>query len=577
MTVTSSEKKELQPEEEKSPAGCCYSTHLRNCFLVIGILGTFLIAFGLIVLTLAPSFLSKFILKSLALTPNSARLDSWLTPPVQPHLTVYAFNVTNPEEVILGLKPKLEEVGPFIYKAVTVKDSIDYKTRKSHLSYDDDGPTLTYRPRKYYYLVSGNPDETFVTVPNIPMITAFSNTRNSSMKSVSVKIIKNTGLGTPFINVSVSGLLWGYQDDLPCLKMARPNECPPEEDKFFDDDDDYEWGGEKWDARRKKRSVDEEELLSEKKKAGYVDCKCQWGLFRDRNATLRKPVTVNHGMMNISRKGWVEKYDGSSTFGWWKKGSSCDEVGGVDGATLPPQVNKNLIEMDMFISVLCRKISLYYEKNTFHSGMVSHRFIPPPNTFGSHNDPNNLHKNEDNECYCRIEDGFSCLKSGALNLEPCKVTEALPLGAPLAISFPHFYEADLSYLESVEGLQPHKGRHQFYVDVEPTLGFPLAIRPRFQLNIIIRKDEEIDIMSQFPEELVLPFLWAEDGFGDPSEVMASAIQFGLAAPNKIPLYGGIAFIAVGALMIFTSLLWTWCCAKRRDSLEAYELKFSQSM
>ena len=40
------------------------------------------------------------------------------------------------------MKPKLQEVGPFVYKAVTVKDSRD------SLVFNDDGETLTYRPRQ---------------------------------------------------------------------------------------------------------------------------------------------------------------------------------------------------------------------------------------------------------------------------------------------------------------------------------------------------------------------------------------------------------------------------------------------
>ena len=59
----------------------------------------------------------------------------------------YAFHVENPEEVIQGGKPRLREVGPFVYKAVTVKDSVDYGTDHVNLQYDEGGETLTYRPR----------------------------------------------------------------------------------------------------------------------------------------------------------------------------------------------------------------------------------------------------------------------------------------------------------------------------------------------------------------------------------------------------------------------------------------------
>ena len=64
-----------------------------------------------------------------------------------------------------------------------------------------------------------------------------------------------------------------------------------------------------------------------KDKQAFVDCKCEWGLFRDRNVTLRKPVTMNHGIKDLSKKGWVSQFDGSSELGWWQEGSSCDKVG----------------------------------------------------------------------------------------------------------------------------------------------------------------------------------------------------------------------------------------------------------
>ena len=59
----------------------------------------------------------------------------------------YGFHVENPDEVIKGAKPRLREVGPFIYKAVTIKDSVDFDTGKVNLHYNEDGETLTYRQR----------------------------------------------------------------------------------------------------------------------------------------------------------------------------------------------------------------------------------------------------------------------------------------------------------------------------------------------------------------------------------------------------------------------------------------------
>merc|ERR1712131_471338 len=99
-----------------------------------------------------------------------------------------------------------------------------------------------------------------------------------------------------------------------------------------------------------------------------------------------------------------------------------------------------------------------------------------------------------------------------------------------------------------------KEKHEFYVDISPDFGFPLAIRPRFQLNVVIRRDEDVESMRNFADELVLPFLWAQDGFSEPSEEMAKAIKFGLDAPSKLSLGGGLV---LGAL--------TWMLVTKRNA------------
>lgn len=569
-----------QPKMERG--GCCYSKHTRNCCLVSTVLGALFLLLGVVVLAAGQGLLMKVVLSTMPLKPDSDRYRSWLEPPVQPHLTGYAFNVTNPEEVIQGEKPILQEVGPFVYKAVTVKDSRD------NIVYNEDGETLTYRPRKFYHIdleqSIGDPDKTFITAPNIPLITALSDYKDKFgyFKNAAVDLILKDGLGTPFINVSFTGLLWGYEDSLPCLKQSPPEHCPVATSSVEftgEDDQDEDFDFDDW--KRKKRSVEEAGSVGEdaatsafdlkwgdfesleKPKGGFVNCSCNWGLFRDRNVTLRKPVTIYHGMSDLSKKGWVKEFDSSPVLNWWEKGSECDKLGGYDGGTLPPGLGKE-DSLDMFISLMCRRLELVYEKEEqYPHDLVANRYIPPDNAMGSHLDEDPVRRNEKNKCYC--VDGFSCQKSGVLNMAPCKRTKDRPTGAPLALSYPHFYQADPHYRNAVEGLNPDKDRHQFYVDLSPELGIPLAIRPRFQLNIIISQDESIPVMSKFPKELVLPFLWAQDGFDQPSEEMAQAVKKGLDIPNKFSRLLGVVLITVGGGMLLGGLVWIlW---RRRSSIQ----------
>ena len=119
-------------------------------------------------------------------------------------------------------------------------------------------------------------------------------------KTGAVRTILNVGRGTPFINVSFSGLLWGYKDELPCNNLPRPDECGvargqldlfDQEDSEEEDDDWGDWRRRKRDTEsgssRHKRHVEDGVDLRmldhdsiTKAKAAFVDCECEWGLFR---------------------------------------------------------------------------------------------------------------------------------------------------------------------------------------------------------------------------------------------------------------------------------------------------------
>lgn len=97
-------------------------------------------------------------------------------------------------------------------------------------------------------------------------------------------------------------------------------------------------------------------------KAEFVNCTCNWGLFRDRNITLRKPVKFLTGIGDITKKGQVLEFDRSNRLGFWEKGSKCDNVlGSQDSSTLPPKITKDM-NLEIFISLMCRKTPMVYEK-----------------------------------------------------------------------------------------------------------------------------------------------------------------------------------------------------------------------
>ena len=61
--------------------------------------------------------------------------------------------------------------------------------------------------------------------------------------------------------------------------------------------------------------------------------------------------------------------------------------------------------------------------------------------------------------------------------------------------------------------------------------------------------------SNFVDELVLPFLWAQDGFSEPSDEMAEALKFGLSAPSLISFGAGEFLLGTGLVMLIVSSIW----------------------
>ncbi|TPP58550.1 Scavenger receptor class B member 1 [Fasciola gigantica] len=54
--------------------------------------------------------------KQLAILPGSTVFESWSAPSVPVYFSVYLFNLTNEAELLKGAAPRLQEVGPFVYR-----------------------------------------------------------------------------------------------------------------------------------------------------------------------------------------------------------------------------------------------------------------------------------------------------------------------------------------------------------------------------------------------------------------------------------------------------------------------------
>lgn len=78
-------------------------------------IGVCILIFGIILSSI--SWMDYIISKNMELRNGSLSFNFWQKPGVARFTKIYIFNVTNPDEFLqLGVKPKLQEVGPFVYR-----------------------------------------------------------------------------------------------------------------------------------------------------------------------------------------------------------------------------------------------------------------------------------------------------------------------------------------------------------------------------------------------------------------------------------------------------------------------------
>lgn len=67
------------------------------------------------------------------------------------------------------------------------------------------------------------------------------------------------------------------------------------------------------------------------------------------------------------------------------------------------------------------------------------------------------------------------MPSGLFNVSSCR------FGAPVFMSFPHFYNADPFYSQQVDGMKPDKNKHEFFVALEPVKYLNLHFYPNYNV------------------------------------------------------------------------------------------------
>ncbi|XP_006885365.1 PREDICTED: lysosome membrane protein 2 isoform X2 [Elephantulus edwardii] len=153
---------------------------------------------------------------------------------------------------------------------------------------------------------------------------------------------------------------------------------------------------------------------------------------------------------------------------WWRT-KECNMINGTDGDSFHPLVSQEE-NLYVFPSDFCRSVYITFSGFESVQGLPALRYKVPAEI---------LANTSENAGFCLPEG--NCLGSGVLNVSICKN------GAPIIMSFPHFYQADEKFLSAIKGMNPNKESHETFVDINPLTGIILRAAKRFQINVYVRK------------------------------------------------------------------------------------------
>ncbi|XP_028131546.1 scavenger receptor class B member 1 [Diabrotica virgifera virgifera] len=364
--ISNSQKKSGQDDV---PLQMLVSQHFSHSRLAVILVGLFTLAIGIILSSIP--WLDYIILKNLRLSDGSLSYQYWQKPGVIRLTKVYIFNVTNPDTFLTqGEKPRLQEVGPFVYRE---------EMEKVNIQFHDNG-TVSFQHKKILQFVpelSVNKNQK-ITVPNIPLLTLSTMSNNLGyfvQKGISVML--SIGSYKPFISITADELVFGYDDKLVSLahqfypKYKRPAE--------------------------------------------------KMGLLINRNGTLPEVHNIYTGSTGMHEFGIIDKLNGKDSLTYWED-APCNDLRSSEGSFFPPRHYTNEDLVYLYDKDICRTLPLKYRKAVSKHGIAAGLYTPPENIFES------VEKNSDNKCYCPGNE--FCPPKGLQNISPCQFDSPVYISFP---------------------------------------------------------------------------------------------------------------------------------------------------
>ncbi|XP_024868655.1 lysosome membrane protein 2-like [Temnothorax curvispinosus] len=481
---------------EKKAIGRCGRSHRLRFWSAWIYCGVFAMSSAVFYAFWYTDAFNDYVLSQMELRNGTRAFDWWQRPPTRIKYNIRIFNYTNVDEFQAGVASKLR-----------VEELGPYEYRETlsreNVALHDNG-TVTYQDKRSFEWVGGRPGNDTIVVPNVPLMftTAYVRDLGFAVRFFIHTVLSSLGEST-FVNVTADGFLWGYDTQL--FEMARP-------------------------------------LMMLQRKIPFE----KFGLMAMKNGIDVDHITMHTGSKGMENLGMIERVNGMDDRHIWDD-ERCDKVRGSDGTTFPPNVIEDTSKpIYVYSKDICRQLPFYFTEQVITYGMPSLRYKFTPDAYNF--------SNKQNECFCQKVHGTRvCPPTGLFNMSACS------FGSPLLSSFPHFYGADKSLLDQIDGLNPRQEDHESFVDLHPRLAVAMAGWSRLQVNLEVRRAIGVPFLGNLKDGTILPLIWLEVGTDEVPEQVLEVLQSAhfTAANVEMAAQWGSLIAMILSLTAMIACLWKY--------------------
>ncbi|KAL6433397.1 hypothetical protein ACFW04_006503 [Cataglyphis niger] len=463
--------------------------------------GTFLMSFASFYAFWYTDTFSNYVFSQMELRNGTRTFNLWQHPPIQIEYRIHIFNYTNVKEFETGRASKLRVQELGPYVYQEKKDRVNVVLHENG--------TVSFQEKRSFVWVGGRPDNDTIVVPNVLLMFATAFVRD---RSFAVRFVTNTVLSTlqerSFINETAGGFIWGNDNRL--FHMAKPL-MMFERDISFD----------------------------------------KFGILVSRDGVSKDRITMGTGSRTIDNLGMIERVNGIDNRHIWND-ERCDKIMGSDGSMIPPRLIEDTSKtLYIYSQEMCRSLPFHFTEQVTTFGIPSLRYKFTPDAF-NFSDPQN-------KCFCQKVNGLRvCPPTGLFNISACNY------GMPLLSSFPHFYGADKSLLEQIDGLNPRQEAHESYINLHGRIATPMAGWSRTQLNLEVRKAIGVPFLGRLKDGAILPLIWIEMGVDKIPESMLEILQSAHFTIANVEMALQWCSLTAMILSLSALVIYLWKCRVQRE-------------